>query len=43
MDSVLLIDKPSSPTSHDVVARLRRTTASAASDIQARSIVWRPA
>src|SRR5262245_50034402 len=26
MDGVLLIDKPSGPTSHDVVARLRRTT-----------------
>lgn len=25
MDGVLLIDKPSGPTSHDVVARLRRT------------------
>jgi len=27
MDGVLLIDKPSGPTSHDVVARLRRTSA----------------
>lgn len=26
MDGVLLIDKPSGPTSHDVVARLRRTS-----------------
>src|SRR5260221_7753236 len=26
MDGVLLIDKPRGPTSHDVVARLRRTT-----------------
>jgi tRNA pseudouridine55 synthase len=26
MDGVLLIDKPSGPTSHDVVVRLRRTT-----------------
>jgi tRNA pseudouridine55 synthase len=26
MDGVLLIDKPQGPTSHDVVARLRRTT-----------------
>jgi tRNA pseudouridine55 synthase len=26
MDGVLLIDKPSGPTSHDVVARLRRST-----------------
>src|SRR5712671_3992660 len=26
MDGVLLIDKPTGPTSHDVVARLRRTT-----------------
>src|SRR5690348_8478721 len=26
MTGILLIDKPSGPTSHDVVARLRRTT-----------------
>src|SRR5690349_16252946 len=26
MDGVLLIDKPSGPTSHDIVARLRRTS-----------------
>ena len=26
MDGVLLIDKPAGPTSHDVVARLRRTS-----------------
>ena len=44
MDGVLLIDKPSGPTSHDVVARLRaRRPASAASATPARSIRWRPA
>ncbi|PYX80830.1 MAG: tRNA pseudouridine(55) synthase, partial [Acidobacteria bacterium] len=26
MDGVLIIDKPSGPTSHDVVARVRRLT-----------------
>jgi len=29
MDGVLLVDKPAGPTSHDVVARIRREFAAA--------------
>jgi tRNA pseudouridine55 synthase len=42
MDGLLIVDKPSGPTSHDVVARLRRVLRERASAIPARSIPWPP-